>query len=177
MVTGSRLARTPGELAGNLVVLDEDLITATGEVTWGPGSTETISDHFDVGIDFEGSLGDRWSWEAGFGYSSEDSRSQRLNTLNGEALRAGLGSDGVTPRSQFLSGETGESCAALGGSFFFGLCRVSFPPFEPVNPFGDLMPYLNEALSANSLNEQKRIDGLLRGGLGNLPAGEVRLLT
>ena len=33
VVTGSRLARTPGELAGNLVVLDEDFIRATGEVT------------------------------------------------------------------------------------------------------------------------------------------------
>ena len=142
----------------------------------GAQSTETISDHFDAGVDVEGPLGDRWSWEASFGYSSEDSRGQRLNTLNLEVLRAGLGSDGVTPRSQFLSGETAESCAELGGSFFFGFCRVSLPPFEPINPFGDLTPYLNEALLADSLNQQKRIDGLLRGGLSGLPAGEVRLL-
>ena len=33
VVTGSRLARTPGELAGNLVILDEDFINATGGVT------------------------------------------------------------------------------------------------------------------------------------------------
>ena len=71
----------------------------------GAQSTETVSDHFDVGIDFDGPLGDRWSWEAGFGYSSEDSRGQRLNTVNRAALSAGLRSDGVTPRSQFLSGE------------------------------------------------------------------------
>ena len=142
----------------------------------GAQSTETVSDHFDIGIDFDGPLGDRWSWEASFGYSSEDSHGQRLNTVNRAALSAGLGSDGVTPRSQFLSGETAESCAEKGGTFFFGLCRVSQPPFDPINPFGDLTPYLNEALLADSLNQQKRVDGLLRGGLGGLPAGEVRLL-
>ena len=142
----------------------------------GAQSTETISDLFDVGIDFEGSLGDNWAWEAGFGYNSEDSNSQRLNTLNGEAVRAGLASDGVTPRTQFLAGETAESCAENGGTFFFGLCRVSLPPIDAINPFGDLTPYFNEALLAASLNEQKRFDALLRGGVWAMPAGEVRLL-
>ena len=33
VVTGSRLQRTPGELAGNLIVMDEDFIRSTGEVT------------------------------------------------------------------------------------------------------------------------------------------------
>ena len=33
VVTGSRIARTPGELAGNLVVLGEEFIEATGEAT------------------------------------------------------------------------------------------------------------------------------------------------
>ena len=33
VVTGSRLALTPGELAGNLLVLDRDFIAATGEAT------------------------------------------------------------------------------------------------------------------------------------------------
>ena len=33
VVTGSRLQRTPGELAGNLITLDEDFIRSTGEVT------------------------------------------------------------------------------------------------------------------------------------------------
>ncbi len=33
VVTGSRLQRTPGEIAGNLIVLDEDFIRSTGEVT------------------------------------------------------------------------------------------------------------------------------------------------
>ena len=33
VVTGSRIARTPGELAGNLMVLGEEFIQATGEAT------------------------------------------------------------------------------------------------------------------------------------------------
>lgn len=143
----------------------------------GTVSTETIADIFDVGIDFEGSLGDNWDWQAGFGFSSEDSRSQRLNTIDRQTFGAGLLSDGVTPRSQFLGGHDAASCAELGGAFFFGLCRVSLPPLDPINPFGDLTPYLNDALLAGSLNEQKRVDALLRGGLGALPAGEVRLLV
>ena len=142
----------------------------------GAQSTETLADIFDVGIDFEGSLGDNWDWEAGFGLSSEDSNSERRNTLDLATLRAGLSSDGVTPRTQFLGGETAESCAEKGGSFFFGLCRVSLPPIDAINPFGDLTPYLNEALLAASLNEQKRFDALLRGGLWAMPAGEVKVL-
>ena len=94
----------------------------------GAQSTETTSDHFDVGIDFEGPLGDYWSWEASFGYSSEDSRGQRLNTVNRVALSAGLASDGVTPRSQFLSGETADSCAEKG---WFVLFRAL--PGEPAS--------------------------------------------
>ena len=143
----------------------------------GAVSTETIADIFDVGIDFEGGLGDNWDWEVGLGFSSEDSRSQRLNTTDSQTLGGGLTSDGVTPRSQFLGGHDAASCAELGGTFFFGLCRITLPPLDPINPFGDLSPYLNDALLADSLNEQKRVDALLRGGLGALPAGEVRLLV
>ena len=39
VVTGSRIARTPEELAGNLVVLDADFIRASGEST----SSVTVS--------------------------------------------------------------------------------------------------------------------------------------
>ena len=65
----------------------------------GTQSTETGSDLFDVGIDFEGSLNENWDWEAGFGFSSEEAASARLNTLAGQVLQDGLASDGVTPRS------------------------------------------------------------------------------
>ena len=50
------------------------------------------------------------------------------------------------------------------------------PPIDSINPFGDLTPYFNEALLADSTNEQTRLDALLRGGLWGMPAGEVKLL-
>ncbi len=143
----------------------------------GARSTETSSDLLDFGIDLAGSFGESWDWEAGFGISSEESDSKRLNTINLEVFRGGLSSDGVTPRSQFLAGETAESCAEKGGTISFGLCRVSLPPLDPINPFGDLSPYLNEALLADSTNEQRRFDALLRGALWAMPGGDARLLV
>ena len=140
------------------------------------GSTNTQSDALNLGIDFEGSINDNWDWEAGFGFSSENADSERLNTLDGGTLRDGLNSDGVTPRTAFLSGETAESCAEKGGSFSFGFCGVSLPPYPAINPFGDLSPYINDALSAGSTNEQTRFDALVRGGLWAMSAGEVKAL-
>ena len=142
----------------------------------GTQASQTDSDSLNLGIDFEGSFTDNWDWEAGFGFNSEDSDTERLNSLDLQTLRDGLGSDGVTPRSQFLFGETPESCAEKGGSLSFGLCRVSLPPIPSINPFGDLSPYINEALLAGSTNEQLRFDALVRGNLWSMPAGDVRLL-
>ena len=39
----------------------------------------------------------------------------RINSVDGTSLRAGMASDGVTPSTQFLFGETPESCAEKGG--------------------------------------------------------------
>ena len=142
----------------------------------GVRSTNTQSDSMNLGIDFEGSFNENWDWEAGFGLSSEEANSRRLNSVDGTTLRAGLSSDGVSPRIAFLSGETVASCAEMGGTFSFGFCRVSLPPFPSINPFGDLSPYINPALLAGSTNEQTRFDALVRGGLWAMPAGEVKAM-
>ena len=138
-------------------------------------STETQSETLNWGIDFEGSFNDNWDWEAGFGISSENTDSERLNSLDTAALAPGLGSNGL-PGSQFLSGETAESCAEKGGAFSFGFCRVTTPPIPPINPWGDLTPYVTPSLLAGSTNGQTRFDALVRGGLWEMPAGEVRVL-
>ena len=49
-------------------------------------STQTQSETLNWGIDFEGSFNDNWDWEAGFGVSSENTDSERLNTLDNSAL-------------------------------------------------------------------------------------------
>ena len=138
-------------------------------------STQTQSETLNWGIDFEGSIDDNWDWEAGFGVSSENSDSERLNTLDNSALVPGLNSNGL-PGSQFLFGETAESCAEKGGSFSFGFCRVTTPPIPPISPWGDLTPYITPSLLAASTNGQTRFDALVRGGLWTMPAGEVRVL-
>lgn len=143
-----------------------------------PVTTETESDTLDLGLNLEGSFGDSdWGWEANLGFTSQDTDSLRINSIDGASLRAGLNSDGVTPSTQFLFGETAESCAEKGGSLSFGLCRVSIPAPPAANPFGDLTPYINDPLNAVSTNEQTRFDALLRGLLWSMPAGDVSVLV
>ena len=140
-------------------------------------STETESDTLDLGLILEGSFGDSdWGWEANLGFTSQDTDSLRINSVDRLSLNAGLVSDGVTPSSQFLFGETAESCAEKGGSLSFGLCRISIPAPPSANPFGDLTPYINDSLNAVSTNEQTRFDALLRGSLWSMPAGDVSVL-
>lgn len=141
----------------------------------GPVSTNSQSETLNLGLDFEGSFNENWDWEAGFGVSSENTDSERLNTKDTVALNAGLGSNGL-PGSQFLFGETMESCAEKGGVFSFGFCRVTTPPIPPINPWGDLSPYITPSLLAASTNGQTRFDALVRGGLWEMPAGEVRVM-
>ena len=138
----------------------------------------TDSDTLDLGIDLDGSIGDTgWEWEASFGVTSQDAATQRLNPVDTQRLYAGLQSDGVTASTQFLFGESAQSCADKGGSFGFGLCRLTIPAAPSANPFGDLSDYIGDALHAASTNEQTRFDALLRGTPWSLPAGDVSLLV
>ena len=143
-----------------------------------PITTATESDTLDLGLNLEGSFGDSdWGWEANLGFTSQDTDSLRINSLDIVQLTAGMGSDGVTPSSQFLFGETAESCAEKGGSLSFGLCRITIPAPPAANPFGDLSSYINDPLNAVSINEQTRFDALLRGSLWSMPAGDVSVLV
>ena len=143
-----------------------------------PVTTETESDTLDLGLNLEGSFGDSdWGWEANLGFTSQDTDSLRINSVDGTSLRAGMASDGVTPSTQFLFGETPESCAEKGGVINFGLCQVSIPAPPAANPFGDLSSYINDPLNAVSTNEQTRFDALLRGSLWSMPAGDVSVLV
>ena len=141
----------------------------------GVSTTESQSETLNYGLDFEGSLNDNWDWEAGIGLSTEDTDSNRLRTMDRAALSAGMGSNGL-PRSQFLFGETAESCAEKGGTFSFGFCRVTVPPIPPIDPWGDLSAYVTPSLLAASTNAQTRFDALIRGSLWTLPSGDVRVL-
>ena len=141
-------------------------------------SNLTDSDTLDLGIDLDGSIGDTgWEWEASFGTTTHNADTQSLNSVDRLRLRAGLMSDGVTPRSVISPGETQASCAEKGGSFSFGRCTLMLPPVPAANPFGDLTDYISDALNASSTNEQTRFDALLRGTPWSVPAGDVSVLV
>ena len=138
--------------------------------------TQTESDILDMSIDFSGKISENFDWEFSLGTNSEDATTLRYNPMDTSTLNAGLRSDGVTPSFSYLSGETAASCAAKGGFFTFGLCRITLPPPTPINPWGDLSNLLGDSLLATSENTQTRIDGLVRGELFELPGGTVRAL-
>jgi len=137
--------------------------------------TETEAVQLDFNIEVRGRINDRITVEANLGQSSDDSTTWRHFDLDRAGLRAGMNSDGETPQTQFLFGETQESCLAKGGTFGFGLCRVSVPPPPAVDPFGDISGFISdEPLVATGLNRQFRLEGLIRSVLYELPGGTVR---
>ena len=140
-----------------------------------PGFT-TDSDILDMSVDLSGALTDQFDWEVSFGRSSDESTSLRVNPMDLATIVAGMRSDGVTPGSRFLSGETRESCTEKGGTFSFGLCRISVPAPPAINPWGDLSSYLGDALRATGENTHSRFNALIRGELFELPGGTARAL-
>ena len=137
---------------------------------------ETDANISDFSFDLTGDLSELWSWEVSAGSSREDADTSRFFNLDRASLRAGMNSDGVTPRRQFLFGLTREDCDARGGSFGFGLCILTVDPPPAINPFGDISAYLQDELFASSVNRQTRFSGLLKGDVYETAAGAVRLL-
>ncbi len=139
---------------------------------------ETDTTTVDFSFNFEGDVTSRVDYKLSIGQTTEESETLRHFDMDRASLRAGMNSDGVTPITSFLSGETAESCAELGGTFFFGLCRVSRPPPPAVNPFGDLSEFISTTpLAADSMNTQFRLEGLVRGELYEFWGGTIRGLV
>lgn len=136
---------------------------------------ETDSTTVDFSFNFEGDITSRIDYKLSIGQTTEESETLRHFDIDRAGLRAGMNSDGVTPITSFLQGETAESCAAQGGTFFFGLCRVSIPPPPAVNPFGDISEFISTTpLAAESTNSQFRLEGLVRGELYEFWGGTIR---
>ncbi len=135
---------------------------------------ETESTIMDFSIDLSGEVTNRIDYELSIGQSSEESETQRHFDVDRVNLRAGMNSDGVTPITRFLSIDA-AACAEMGGTPFFGLCRVTLPPVPAVNPFGDISEFIaTTPRVAESTNNQFRFEGLVRGELYQMPAGMIR---
>ena len=139
---------------------------------------ETDTSTVDFSFNFEGDITSSIDYKLSIGQTTSDSETLRHFDLDRTRLRAGMNSDGVTPIRETLQGETADSCAALGGTFFFGLCLVSRPPPPAVNPFGDLSEFISTTpLMAESMNSQFRLEGLVRGELYEFWGGMIRGLV
>lgn len=137
--------------------------------------TDAVNLAFDVEI--KGKFSDSLELDLNIGHSSDDSQTFRHFDVDRAGLRAAMASDGVTPTTQFLFGETQASCLAKGGTFGFGLCRVSVPPPPPVDPFGDISGYIADTpLVATGFNRLFRMEGLIRTQLFTVPGGPVRAI-
>ncbi|MCY3883922.1 MAG: TonB-dependent receptor plug domain-containing protein [Gammaproteobacteria bacterium] len=139
---------------------------------------ETDTTTVDFSFNIEGDINWGFDYKISIGQTTEESDTSRHFDLDRAGLRAGMGSDGVTPIVRFLSGLTAEECAEMGGTLFFGLCRVSQDPPPAVNPFGDISEFISTTpLNAESMNSQFRLEGLVRGELYEFWGGTIRGLV
>ncbi len=149
-----------------------------------PSSFESVSDDLYVSAGLEGSLG-TWKWQAEYGLSRQETDITRLNVVD-SALSLGINSDGVSDtRIGSENGQSEESCQALlaelGGTrytystFFGGQCSVFGAPPEPIDPFGDISPWIIPDVDAGGKNQQTRFEAMARGDLFEMPGGTVSM--
>ncbi len=151
-----------------------------------PTSYDSTVDELHIGLGLDGSLGS-WSWQADLSSSSTESDTQRFNVRD-PAYVLGLNSDGVSEAvigrfNGILEPACAEKVAELGGtrysysSFFGGNCRVYGAPPDPINPFGDISPYVIADVTSGGKNEQVQFEALARGELFSAPGGSIVLVV
>ncbi len=151
-----------------------------------PTTYDSTRDELYVGLGIEGTLGS-WSWQADFSSSSSETDTQRLNVRD-PAYGLGINSDGVSEAvigrfNRILEPACAEKVAELGGtrysysSFFGGNCTVYGAPPDPINPFGDIAPYILPDVNSGGANEQLQFEALARGELFRAPGGAIALVV
>ena len=139
-----------------------------------------------VRLGLEGNFGS-WTWQTEFNRSQSEVDAHRMNAFDGDTVRLGLNSDGVTEAViARVRGGTAETCeeerVARGGtraqfsSFFGGNCTIYGAPPDPISPFGDLSQYVAAGLSTGSTNTQTQFEALARGEIFDMPGGKLALV-
>ncbi len=147
-----------------------------------PSAFESETNERFMSLGAEGALGD-WNWQVEYGRSKQETDTTRINVRD-PAYALGINSDGVSEAViARRSGIDQAACEALraelGGSrisyssFFGGNCTVYGAPPDPINPFGDISPWIIPDVDAGSLNQQSRFEAEIRGTLFEMPAGPV----
>ena len=145
-----------------------------------------------VRLGAKGSLG-RWTWETEYSRSAQVVDTTRFNVRD-PAYPLGVNSDGVTDSLLATFGgvfglpidEAGcqQKLAELGGSrytytVFFGrgTCNIYGAPPDPINPFGDISPWIIADVDAGSENRQNQFEAIARGQLFQAPGGPVAMVV
>lgn len=121
------------------------------------GYFESNSFYFIASL--EGSLGDNWDWSLSGSYGQVLFSSRGVNSVNATALRQGL-----------------AGCQTAGGA---PLGNAALPGCVPLDIFGPgtLTPAMTSFLRVNTFSntvvEENRVSGFVRGDLFTLPAGAV----
>ena len=151
-----------------------------------PTLYDSERDELHLGLGLEGEWGS-WSWQADLSRSTSEQATQRFNVRD-PAYALGVNSDGVSEAvigrfSRILEPACADKVTELGGtryqysSFFGGNCTVFGAPPEPINPFGDLSPYVIADVTSGGKNEQVQFEALARGELFRMPGGSIALVV
>lgn len=157
-----------------------------------PRVFESEEESLFIRLGADGSIGS-WTWEAEFSRSTQEFDTTRFNVLD-PAYRLGVNSDGVTEALLATFGgsfglpidEAGcqEKLTELGGSrysytVFFGrgTCNIYGEPPDPINPFGDISPWIVADVDAGSKNEQTQFEVLARGEAFQTPGGPIAMVA
>ena len=147
-----------------------------------PSSFESETNERFMSLGAEGALGE-WNWQIEYGSSKQEIDTTRINVRD-PAYALGINSDGVSESVIARRGGIDRAAcealrAELGGTrisystFFGGNCTVWGAPPDPINPFGDISPWIIPDVDAGSLNQQNRFEAEIRGTLFEMPAGPV----
>ena len=141
-------------------------------------STETQSETLNWGIDFEGSLNDDWDWEAGFGISSENTDSERLNSLGYSCPGARSGLKRAPGKSVPLR-RNGGVLRREGRSVFLRVLSGHYAAHSTDQPVGrpDALRYSLPAGGQHERTDALRCTGTRRalGHAGGRSQGAARL--
>ena len=149
-----------------------------------PKLFDSDKDELFLRLGLEGSLGSGWTWQADLGRSQEKVSSRRSNVLDINTVLGGVASDGMSEVRLVRELRDDEaSCederVRVGGTryvYVFGNCSIYGVP-APINPFGDLSPYVIPGLNLGSRNEQIQFEALARGELFKAPGGPIALVV
>jgi len=124
----------------------------------------------------EGSLGDNWDWAVGASYGQSHFITRTQHSANKSRFLAGLsGCQALTPGADGVLGTADDGGAALPD----GGAGTSTFPCVPLDIFGEgtltpaMVGYLDTTTFNQTIVEENRITGYVRGDLFELPAGSV----